>query len=71
MGTSTPQDSSLDGCPNTEYNDFVIEWKMVMTSWVGYIKGSYQTTGQTPSVWLDPWPHCFTLVIDGDGHHKE
>ena len=56
----------------TDYNDFVIEWEMIMTDWVGYLSGSYQTTGQTTSVWLNPAPYFFfTLVIDDDGYHKE
>jgi len=31
------------------------------------MSGSYQTTGQTISVWLSPWPQYFTLVIAKNG----
>ena len=63
--------SEIQAGQTTEYNDFVIPWDMVMTDWVGYLSGNYQTTGQTVSVWLSPWPHYFTLVIDDAGNHKE
>jgi len=55
----------------TEYNDFVIQWEPVMTSWVGYLSGSYQTTGQTASVWLNPWPYPRHRMMGSVGHQTD
>ena len=53
------------------YHDFVIPFDYLSTSWVGWISGSYQLAGEVRSVFVDPWPFLFALVIDEDGHCKE